>query len=61
MKYYRFELKDDLKGDVKEFLVRRDCVAIWWEQYVNELEHTSHLTTRGAIDIENDYRPIIKK
>lgn len=61
MKYYRFELKDDLKGDTKEFLVRRDCVGLWWEQFINELETTAHLTTRGSVDVENDYCPIIKK
>lgn len=60
MKYYRFEVTNESTGNTDVFLVRRDMVGYYWEQYVNELESDTHLTTRGFINIENEFRRYFK-
>lgn len=56
MKYYRFELTNESSGETTVYMVRRDMVGYYWEQYVNKLESDTHLTTRGFVNIENEYR-----
>lgn len=60
MKYYRFELTNDSTGELSVYLVRRDSVGYWWEIYVNALDCEAHLTTRGSLEIPNEYRRTIK-
>ena len=60
MKYYRFEVTNESDGKTDVFMVRRDMVGYYWEQYINLLESHSHLTTRGWINIENEYRRFYK-
>lgn len=60
MKYYRFEVTNELDGKTDVFMVRRDMVGYYWEQYVNMLESNVHLTTRGYINIDNEFRRFYK-
>lgn len=60
MKYYRFEVTNELTNETNVFMVRRDMVGYFWEQKVNSLESDTHLTTRGYINVENEFRRYYK-
>ena len=60
MYYFRFELTLEPTGETDVFMVRRDSVAKWFEKFINVLETNAHLTTRGKVDISNEYREYFK-
>lgn len=60
MYYFRFELTNEETGDTSVYMVRRDSVGKFFETYINQLEHDTHLTTRGKVDVSNEYREIYK-
>lgn len=60
MYYFRFELTLEPTGETGVFMVRRDCVAKWFEKYINVLETNAHLTTRGKVELSNEYREMFK-
>lgn len=60
MKYYQFELTKDTTGETEVYMVRRDSIPYWFETYINRLDSDCHLTTRGRIEMENEYRNFFK-
>lgn len=60
MYYYRFELTNEETGQTKVYMVRRDSVPYFWEMFVNQLNHNCTLTTKGRLDVSNEYRKMFE-